>query len=145
MARASGSPAAGTSTGGQTGASAGTGAVEPPQKRPRPEPDEPEDVDEIIPPYVDELMDKLGPAQLPLMQNVWDDAVLLLDAEARHSSGSPKPGMSTDGASGLGSDPDLETASRRLDADVEAVVAVLSDQDTDFLLRLSDDDDPASA
>ncbi|MFL9904668.1 hypothetical protein PQR71_42185, partial [Paraburkholderia fungorum] len=140
MARASDSPAAGTSTGGETG-SAVAGAVEPPQKRPRLEPDEPGDVDEIIPPYVDELMDRLGPAQLPLMQNVWDDAVLLLDAEARHSPGSPQPGTSTGGASGPGGDPDPETTARRLDADVEAVVAALSDQDTDFLLHLSEDDD----
>jgi DNA-binding NarL/FixJ family response regulator len=145
MARASGSPAADTSTGGQTGVSAGTDAIGTSQKRPRVDPDEPEDVDEIIPPYVDELMDKLGPAQLPLMQNVWDDAVLLLDAEARHSPGSPQPGTSTGGASGPGGDPDPETASRRLDADVAAVVAALSDQDTDFLLHLSEDDDQNDA
>lgn len=141
MARTSDSPTTGMSTGGETGAPAATGATEPPQKRPRLESDEPEDVDEIIPPYVDELMERLGPAQLPLMQNVWDDAVLLLDAEARHSLDSPQPGTSAGGASGPSGDLDPDTASRRLNADVAAVVATLSDQDTDFLLHLSDEDD----
>lgn len=138
MARGSDSTAEGTSIGGETRP---PGAGEPLQKRQRLAPDEPEEVDEIIPPYVDELMERLSPAQSPLMQNVWDDAVLLLDAEARRMAGSA--GASGGGAIAPGAD--VEAASRRLDADVDAVVAVLSDEDTDFLLRLTKDDAPGSA
>jgi DNA-binding CsgD family transcriptional regulator len=127
-----GTPAEGTSTGGKTKAPEGTTATEPPPKRPRPESAEPDDIDEIIPPYVDELMDKLGPEKLPLVQTVWDDAVLLLDAESRYAPGSPEPRA----------EPDPEAAATRLNADVAAVIAALSDEDTDFLLHLSDKDHP---
>jgi orotate phosphoribosyltransferase-like protein len=140
MARGSGSTAEGTSIGGEMRP---PGAGEPPPKRQRLEPDEPEDVEEIIPPYVDELMARLSPAQSPLMQNVWDDAVLLLDAEARRMAG--LAGTSEGGAIAPGADVEAEAASRRLDADVDAVVAVLSDEDTDFLLQLTRDDAPRSA
>jgi DNA invertase Pin-like site-specific DNA recombinase len=137
MVQTSGSTAAGTSAGGETRP---WGAGEPPQKRQHLEPEE---VDETIPQYVHELIERLSPAQSPLMQNVWDDAVLLLDAEARRIAG--PAGMSGGGAIARGADVEAEAASRRLDADVDAVVAVLSDEDTDFLLQLTRDDAPRSA
>ncbi|MFL9904739.1 hypothetical protein PQR71_42545, partial [Paraburkholderia fungorum] len=129
------------------------GPTEPPAKRPRveaegsPAAEMPEDTDELVPAYMDELMIRLAPEGLPVMQDVLDDAVLWLQAEEARAAaasgagethrppGSPQPGTSTGGETGPAGKPDLDLASRQLYADIEAMTDSLSDEDIDTVLH----------
>lgn len=157
-ARAPDSPQPGTSTGGET-AQPG-----PAPKRARPDPEggaaATESSDELIPAYMDELLDALGPEGLPLMQNLVDDVGLIQEpgrappapvgspqpgtstggdtglADHPAPAGSPQPGTSTGGETGTTGYPELgEEVLRLLYADINVTLDRVSDDDVERVVR----------